>query len=121
MSQAKGIRVLAMISHLATSQSLVKDFASRGFVIFSDSVLGLETLASLRSELERVLLGKSGGLYDSQVLPTKVLNRTTPFSFIYRTHVLTCDGLTRCRPLAAYKSRLCFKLLLLGNLQRLFR
>jgi hypothetical protein len=64
--------VVLMISHLVASQSLVKDFASRGFVIFSDSVMGLETLASLRCELERVLLGKSGGPYDSQVLPTKV-------------------------------------------------
>jgi hypothetical protein len=61
-----------MISHLAASQILITDFASRGFVIFSDSVMGLETLTALRSELERVLLGKSGGLYDSQVLPTKV-------------------------------------------------
>ena len=35
--------------------------------------MGAETLTALRSELERVLLGKSGGPYDSQMLPTKVL------------------------------------------------
>jgi hypothetical protein len=34
--------------------------------------MGAETLTALRSELERVLLGKSGGPYDSQTLPTKV-------------------------------------------------
>lgn len=61
-----------MISQLAVSQSAIKDFACRGFVVFSDSAMALETLTALRLELERVLLGKSGGPYDSQTLPTKV-------------------------------------------------
>jgi hypothetical protein len=61
-----------IISQLAACQHRAKEFASRGFVIFPDAVIGPDSLAALRSELERVLLGKSGGPYDSQVLPTKV-------------------------------------------------
>jgi hypothetical protein len=61
-----------MISQLAASHNLIKEFASRGFVIFSDSVMCQETLAALRLELDRVLRGESGGPYDSHALPTKV-------------------------------------------------
>ena len=61
-----------MISQLAASHNLIKEFASRGFAIFSDSVMCLETLAALRLELDRVLRGESGGPYDSHALPTKV-------------------------------------------------
>jgi hypothetical protein len=72
-----------MISQLATSQSqpLIKDFAARGFVIFSDSVMSAETLTALRSELERVLLGKSGGVYDSHAVPTKAPRRSLVLAF----------------------------------------
>jgi len=61
-----------MIAQLASSQALLKDFSSRGFAIFSSPVLSLESLTALRSELERVLHGKSGGPFDSQIPPTKV-------------------------------------------------
>jgi hypothetical protein len=61
-----------MISQLVASHNLIKEFASRGFVIFSDSVMGQETLAALRLELDRVLRGECGGPYDSHALPTKV-------------------------------------------------
>jgi hypothetical protein len=101
-----------MIAQLAVSQAAVRDFASRGFVVFSDSAVALETLTALRSELERVLLGKSGGPYDSQALPTKV-SAEGP---IAATHALTCR---RCP--ADLKSMLCFKPPPHRNLRKLFK
>ena len=50
--------------------------------------MGAETLTALRSELERVLLGKSGGPYDSQMLPTKVCLTVCLFSCLLGTHAL---------------------------------
>lgn len=66
------VRLLPMIAQLALSQTLIKDFSARGFAIFADPALGLDSVTALRSELERVLHGKSGGPYDSQTIPTKV-------------------------------------------------
>ena len=81
------VRLLPMIAQLALSQTLIKDFSARGFAIFADPALGLDSVTALRSELERVLHGKSGGPYDSQTIPTKVRFLTSSaFSLFLNIH-----------------------------------